>query len=416
MRSILLIVSLACFIAVESASTPLCTNGFTLISNKCLKLFPSAVTHKVAERSCMDLGATLVTVKNANDNHAITAIAASSSLVWMGLFCLDNDPSRCLWDDATGSAEMYSTFASGFPHIDVGKCVYYSVKGALAGQWLSGDCEKDTKAYICELPVTVADNCPNNYNGHCYTFHSPSSFVQAQTTCEKECGNLASINSANENRYINTLSNRQASGNLYIGATWPTKDVFNWIDGSLWTYNNIDLSYSHGATCVAMINGANIGSSGMWFSIDCNMQYSSVCKRPAGIKCNGAAPAVTVTPVPKNPSYCNSGVQLTPGVVTSPDYPYQYDNNQNCVYQLATLGSYNVLLRFSDFGTESKKDIVTVYDGDSVNSPVIGTYSGELNAFSLVSTGNTMTLSFKSDAKTGGRGFSARFTSYAFGK
>uniref|UniRef100_A0A1I7U561 C-type LECtin n=1 Tax=Caenorhabditis tropicalis TaxID=1561998 RepID=A0A1I7U561_9PELO len=405
------------FIGVVSSANPICTNGFTLVSNKCLKLFPSTVTHKVAERSCMDLGATLVTVKNSNDNHAITAIAGTStSVVWMGLFCLDNDPSKCLWDDATGSAEMYSTFASGFPHIDVGKCVYYSVKGALAGQWLSGDCEKDTKSYICELPVTYQDSCPFNYNGHCYTFHPPSTFTQAQTTCEKECGNLASINSANENRYLNTLSNKQAPGNLYIGATWPTQDVFNWIDGSLWTYNNIDLSYSHGATCVAMANGAAMSvSSGLWFSIDCHMSLNFVCKRPAGMKCN-PGPVVAVTEVPKNPSYCNSSVQLAPGVITSPDYPFQYDNNQNCVYQLATLGSYNILLRFSDFGTEAKKDYVTVYDGDSVNSPVIGTYSGDLSSFSLVSTGNVMTVAFKSDGAKGARGFSARFTSYSYGR
>ncbi|KAF1767214.1 hypothetical protein GCK72_007173 [Caenorhabditis remanei] len=367
----------------------------------------------------MDYGATLVTIKNANDNHAVSTIAGTSvALLWMGLYCFDSDPSKCLWDDSTGSADMYNSFAAGFPQIAVGKCVYYSVQGALAGKWLSGDCEKETKAYICELPITRADDCKYNYNGHCYTFHDvPTAFVQAQEACEKDCGNLASVTSANENRYIATLSNRLFSGNFYIGGLWPSSNVFYWFDGSAWNYNNIDPSYSHNANCIAVSNSiASSVASGLWFSIKCHIPYSFVCKRPAGTKCSGNQPIAPVTPVPPTQSFCNSSLLLSPGVITSPNFPFSYDNSEFCSYQLATLGSYNVLLRFSDFATVKGVDFVNVYDGDSVDSKLLGTYTGQFDAFSLVSSGNTMLVTFKSGSGKTAQGFSARFTSYSYGR
>ncbi|KAF1767210.1 hypothetical protein GCK72_007169 [Caenorhabditis remanei] len=193
------------FYTASAANTPVCTNGFTLINNKCLKLYTTPASHSAAEESCRNVGATLVTVKNENNNQAITTIVGSTaSLVWMGLYCLDSDPSKCLWDDGTGSAEMYSNFAS-------------------------------------------------------------------------------------EN----------------------------------------------------------------------------------------------------------------------------YDNNLFCSYQLATLGSYKILLKFDEFITESNDDIVRVYDGDSSDKPLLGTYSGNLNPFGLVSTGNTMYVTFKTDESNVAQGFFTRFLVYS---
>ena len=48
------------------------------------------------------------------DNHAVSTIAGTSvALLWMGLYCFGSDPSKCLWDDSTGSADMYNSFAAG---------------------------------------------------------------------------------------------------------------------------------------------------------------------------------------------------------------------------------------------------------------------------------------------------------------
>uniref|UniRef100_A0A1I7U565 Deleted in malignant brain tumors 1 protein-like n=1 Tax=Caenorhabditis tropicalis TaxID=1561998 RepID=A0A1I7U565_9PELO len=335
-------------------------------------------------------------------------------LLWIGLYCFDSDTSKCLWDDSTGSAEMYDNFAGGFPLIDVGKCVYYSVKGALVGQWLNGECESETRAFICELPFTFADDCPNNYNGHCYTFHPRAPFVHAQTTCERECGNLAVIQSEAENRWISTVANNHSLSNyMFIGAIWPYPNVYAWVDGSRWDYNNMDPTYTHSDDCVVMAIDTTTGEApGYWFSAPCEDGYISVCKRPAGITCNATAPVV-VTPVPSNPSYCNAGIIMSPGFITSPNFPANYDNNLHCVYQLATLGSYSIILRFRTLVTEPSYDTIAVYDGDSIDSPSLGTYSGTRTPFSLISTGNTMTVVFRTDGSGVLQGFNARFTSYS---
>lgn len=50
---------------VVAQKTPVCTHGFTLINDKCWKLFNNPVNHTEAEKSCNSFGATLVTVKSA---------------------------------------------------------------------------------------------------------------------------------------------------------------------------------------------------------------------------------------------------------------------------------------------------------------------------------------------------------------
>lgn len=322
-----------------------------------------------------------------------------------------------LWDDSTGSAEMYNSFASGFPLVDIGKCVYYSTQGSLAGRWLNGNCESDPRAFVCELPATHADNCTYNYNGHCFTLHTErNTFVQAQAICEQECGNLASIHSSNENRYLSSIMSsimNLSNSSVYIGASWPSSSVFNWLDGSNSDYTNIDQSFGHGGNCALLSNyQPSVVPMGYWFSFPCTAAVPFICKRSAGIKCSGTPPPVTVTPVPSNPSFCNSTLLIAPGVITSPNYPSNYDNNQFCSYHLSTLGSYRVLLHFSAFATEVNFDLVVVYNGESASSSQIGRYSGSLDPFSVVSTGNNMFVTFKTDGSGVAQGFSARFTSF----
>uniref|UniRef100_A0A1I7U562 C-type LECtin n=1 Tax=Caenorhabditis tropicalis TaxID=1561998 RepID=A0A1I7U562_9PELO len=351
------------------------------------------------------------------DNRAISTIAASVPLVWIGLYCLDSNPSECLWDDSTGSAESYHSFSSGFPLTEVGKCVYYSTQGALAGKWLSGDCVNEERAFVCEMPYTYDDNCMFNYNGYCYSFHSiPATFPDAQFACEQECGNLVSISSANENRWlsINGKSLTSASSSAFlIGGVSPASNVFSWIDGTYWGYSNLDPSFTHNYTCMAMTNelpGAYL--SGFWLGVSCTSPYSFICKRPAGVKCNGSVPPVTVTPVPSNPSNCNSSLLFAPGVITTPNYPNNYDNNVLCTYTLTTLGSNTIRLQFTSFNTEKCCDRVTVYDGDSTSSPPLGTFGGSLAPFWLISTGNTMTVTFRSDQNNVASGIRATFAPF----
>ncbi|CAB04034.1 CUB domain-containing protein [Caenorhabditis elegans] len=408
-----LLLLIICFKACLN-SPLICTNGFTLLNKKCLKLFDTKVNHTSAESSCNSFGATLVTVKNVNDEQAIATVVAASSarLIWLGLYCFDSDPAKCLWDDNSGSAQSYDNFSIDFPLVDAGHCVYLSTLGALAGKWISEDCESKLMSYICELPTTHADDCTYNYNGYCYTFSSTAEpFIIAQTKCAETYGDLVSIHSSNENRYIETFA---AQDYYLIGAVWKLDNSLYWLDKSKWDYNNTDPENSYrGDYCVAM--STVISSpipSGFWFSTNCTRPAKYICKRPAGVQSTTASP-VTVAPSPANPSNCNAGLLMSPGVITSPNYPENYFNNENCTYQLSTLGAYKIALRFASFSTEAN-DVVTVYDGLTTDSPCLRRCSGTQRPFALTSSGNTMLVTFTSDSKGISSGFYARFSSIVY--
>lgn len=257
----------------------------------------------------------------------------------------------------------------------------------------------------------LSDDCSNNYNGFCYSYNPPASFVRAQQNCENQCGSIVSILSPNENRYVGALFPRYESNDMIIGATWTTKDTYSWFDGSPWNFNQINPA-SPKKNCLAMVTSLNDASaSGSWYPIVCYSAYGYLCKRPAGVQCP-QYPPVTVTPAPSNPSGCNSTI-MSFGTITSPNFPMNYNNITSCNYLLTTLGSYNVMLKFNKFYTDMKNDFVTLYDGDSTKSPVIAKYSGYYEwPFFNVSTGNSMLVTFRSNSTFGYYGFTAIASSY----
>ncbi|CAO4367180.1 unnamed protein product [Caenorhabditis nigoni] len=403
------------FESFSTSQVPGCTDGFTLLNGKCLRFFPDKLHQLDAESKCKDFGGNLVTLKNSGDDHAIEKIVnGQTHAIWIGLYCFANDPSQCLWDDTTTVVDSYKNFANGFPLSDIGNCVHYSVGGSLNGKWTSGDCKGQSMSFVCELPATFEDACANNYGGSCYTFHDPLPFSDAQAACEQECGNLVSINSFLENRYLNQLIGG-SMGDQLIGASFATPDALRWIDGSDHSFLNLDPSVPVHSHCLMISSGQNREESkGKWYGVGCGNATNFICERPAGLgECNPPAP-VTVAPAPANPSNCNQYMLMAPGIITSPNYPNNYGNDVSCTYRINTLGSFNVLLQFTSFSTEYLKDVVSVYDGDIVNRQTFkGNFSGNLDPFNLVSSGNMMTVVFNSDAQNGAKGFKARFSSYA---
>lgn len=74
-----------------------------------------------------------------------------------------------------------------------------------------------------------------------------------------------------------------------------------------------------------------------------------------------------------------------------------------------------VTLLFTQFYLEgSNRDTVTVYDGDSSSSPVIGTYSGYTVPNALRSTGDSLYIVFQSDGDHRYHGFAFVWNVKAF--
>jgi len=86
-----------------------------------------------------------------------------------------------------------------------------------------------------------------------------------------------------------------------------------------------------------------------------------------------------------------------------------YTTEEAFIYSIRLTKPGRIKLTFDVFDTEAEYDILTLYDGQNTNARVIGNYSGELQPFSVVSSGNALTAKFVSDKRTESRGWSANW-------
>ena len=90
-----------------------------------------------------------------------------------------------------------------------------------------------------------------------------------------------------------------------------------------------------------------------------------------------------------------------------------YSNDERKVWVIQPNNAAAVQLTFSAFNTQTGKDKVWIYDGNSTNAPLIGSYSGTTLPPVIQSTGSALTLEFRSDCGTTQSGWSASYTSSA---
>jgi len=82
-----------------------------------------------------------------------------------------------------------------------------------------------------------------------------------------------------------------------------------------------------------------------------------------------------------------------------------YSNNTDGVVVIQPSGASQITLNFSSFDFENNLDFLTVYDGPSTLSPIIGTYTGSTIPTSISSTGGSITIRQQSNMSTTGTGF-----------
>ncbi|XP_067665910.1 cubilin-like [Haliotis asinina] len=109
-------------------------------------------------------------------------------------------------------------------------------------------------------------------------------------------------------------------------------------------------------------------------------------------------------------SQCGLGslvADATTRFLTSPNYPSNYLNNMDCSWTIAT-DLTNIRINFLDIHLESSTncqyDKVTVYDGSTLQSNILGKICGTTTG-SFVSTGSSITIKFHSDSSNTYRGF-----------
>ncbi|XP_067832359.1 CUB and sushi domain-containing protein 3 [Heptranchias perlo] len=109
---------------------------------------------------------------------------------------------------------------------------------------------------------------------------------------------------------------------------------------------------------------------------------------------------------------CLSNFTAPVGTVLSPDYPEGYSNNMNCIWLIIAVRGSRIHLSFNDFDLESQFDFLAVKDGESVDSPLLGTFSGSEVPSHLTSNSHILRLEFQADHSMSGRGFNITYSTF----
>lgn len=119
-------------------------------------------------------------------------------------------------------------------------------------------------------------------------------------------------------------------------------------------------------------------------------------------------------------AYCSGVTNLNTdwGVLSDGSGTSDYCNNMSCDWLIQPIGATSVTLNFDEFDLEPASvdgqsifDAVEVYDGTSVNAPLLGRFSGINLPPSLTSSGASMYVRFYSDEAVTASGWSAYYTS-----
>ena len=108
---------------------------------------------------------------------------------------------------------------------------------------------------------------------------------------------------------------------------------------------------------------------------------------------------------------CNSKV-YTSQTFTFNDGSFtdDYMNNTNCQWLIKPDTGVSIKLEFISFRTEANNDILTVYDGETTSSPILGSFSGTALPPTLYSTTGKMLLVFVSNTTVTDMGWKVKYT------
>ncbi|PIK55101.1 putative tolloid-like protein 1, partial [Apostichopus japonicus] len=99
---------------------------------------------------------------------------------------------------------------------------------------------------------------------------------------------------------------------------------------------------------------------------------------------------------------------------SSPNFPGEYANNEQCSYRVESAAEKFVLLQFENFDLENGEscsyDVVKVYDGLYTSDNLLGSYCGGELPGPIYSSGSAMLVTFESDGSEIASGFSGVFT------
>ncbi|KAL8573023.1 hypothetical protein ACOMHN_010453 [Nucella lapillus] len=120
-----------------------------------------------------------------------------------------------------------------------------------------------------------------------------------------------------------------------------------------------------------------------------------------------------------SPTTCGGILDSPQVVLTSPNYPNNYDHDDFCVWKIVAPEGQRIRLQFIDFSLENhvncRWDYLELFNGGMPDSPSVGRFCGQ-NVTSFLSQSNTIRVVFKTDFSAAARGFRATYSYDSEGK
>ncbi|XP_017584695.1 PREDICTED: macrophage mannose receptor 1 [Corvus brachyrhynchos] len=251
----------------------------------------SLLTWHQARKSCQQQNAELLSIADLREEMYLLGLTSDLGInakLWTGLYnALDSG-----WQWTGGSPFRYLNWAPGSPSVESGKiCGTFQGRN---GKWENQVCDRKL-GYICQkrntsldfFTITSGDSrhfkCPREwvpYAGHCYRIYRTAKiWKEAQSSCRKEDGELASIHNIEEYSFTVSQLGYKPDDELWIGLNdFRVQRYFEWSDGTPVTYTK----WHHGepthtwnkANCILMK-----GEDGSWADSACEMKFGYICKR-----------------------------------------------------------------------------------------------------------------------------------------
>uniref|UniRef100_A0A803YDR7 C-type lectin domain-containing protein n=1 Tax=Meleagris gallopavo TaxID=9103 RepID=A0A803YDR7_MELGA len=197
---------------------PACTKGWTRHGSYCYLVGHALVTFSEAVKTCERIGSYLTTVEDRYEQAYLTSFVGLSSekCFWIGL---SNTEEQEIFKWETGEGVFYTNWNSAMPGKEVG-CVALRT-GSAAGLWDVQNCELKAK-FLCKKtaekitrPFAPGKNsnfkCPLGWNtsnstNSCFRRKKhKKTWFEARDFCREIGGDLAAVNSEEEQRVIENL-------------------------------------------------------------------------------------------------------------------------------------------------------------------------------------------------------------------
>jgi hypothetical protein len=88
----------------------------------------------------------------------------------------------------------------------------------------------------------------------------------------------------------------------------------------------------------------------------------------------------------------------------------EYTNNEFQLWLIEPLNAKSITIDFTLFSIEDDYDNLFIYDGNSINSPLIGRYTGSNSPGTIVSSSGALLIEFRSDCSTLSSGWIASYS------